>query len=64
MALGMVGVIAFGAGGVQRFVVLFVIRFLKQDVGADAGLFEAAIVLDGGGGNVYVDPSDGSRSCA
>ena len=36
--LGVVGVVVFGAGGMELFVALLVVRLLKEDVGADASL--------------------------
>ena len=42
----------------QLLVGLLVVGLLEEDVGADAGLLEFAVVLDGGGGDVDVDPAD------
>ncbi len=58
--LGVVGVVMFRAGRMQLLVGLLVVGLLEEDVGADAGLLEFAVVLDGGGGDVDVDPADGA----
>ena len=36
------------------------VGFLKQDIGADTRFLESAVVFAGGGGNVHIDPADGS----
>ena len=58
--LGVVAVVALGAGGVQVLVALLVVGLLEQDVGADARLLQLAVVLHGGGGDVHVHPADGA----
>ena len=57
-SLGVVAVVALGAGGVQVLVALLVVGLLEQDVGANARLLQLAVVLHGGGGNVHVHPAD------
>ena len=57
--LGVVAVVALGAGGVQVLVALLVVGLLEQHVGADARLLQLAVVLHGGGGDVHVHPADG-----
>ena len=37
-SFGVVSIFAFRSGGMQGFVVFFVISFLKQDIGTDAGI--------------------------
>ena len=57
--LGVIGVIMFRPRGVQSFIVLPVIRLLKQDVRPDAGLLQLPVILHRGGSNVHVHPPDG-----
>jgi hypothetical protein len=47
-------------GGVEFFVVLFVVGFLKEDIGANASFVQAAVVFYGGCGNVHIDTADGA----
>ena len=47
-------------GGMELEIALLVVGLLEEDVGADAGLLELAVVFDGGGGDVDVDPADGA----
>ena len=47
-----------GAGGMQFQVALFVVGLLEQDVGADAGFLQLAVILHRGGGDVHVDAAD------
>ena len=56
----MVGVVALGPGGVQVLILLLVVGLLEEDVGANARLFQLAVVLHGGGGDVHIHPADGS----
>ena len=58
--LGVVVVVVLGAGGVQLQVALLVVGLLEEDVGADAGLLEHAVFLDGGGRDVDVHAADGA----
>ncbi len=54
----MPSIIALGAEGMQRLVLLFVVSLLKQDVGADPRLLEFAVVLHRGRGDIYVHAAD------
>ena len=56
--LGVVGVVVFRTGRVQLLVRLFVVGLLKQDVRADAGILELAVVFDRGRGDVHVHAAD------
>ena len=56
----MVGVVALGTSGVEFLVVLLVVCLLKEDIRADAGVFQAAVVLHRGGGDIHIDAADGS----
>ena len=58
--LGVIGVVVLGSGGMQGLVGLLVIGLLEEDVRADACVLELAVVLHGGGGDVHVDPADGT----
>ena len=58
--LGVVGVVVLGTGGMELLVAFLVVGLLEEDVGADAGVLELAVVLDGGGGDVDVDAADGA----
>ena len=58
VGLGVVGVIVLRPRGMQLQIALLVIGFLEQDVGADARLFQLAVVLHRGGRDVDVDPTD------
>ena len=49
-----------GAGWVQGFVLHFVVGFLKQDIGANARIFQLFIVFHSGGRNVHIDTADGA----
>ena len=60
VGLGVVGVVALGAGGVQLFVRFLVVGLLEEDVGADAGFLQLAVVLHGGGSDVDIDTADGA----
>ena len=58
MSLGVVGIVMLGAGGMELLIALLVVGLLEEDVGADAGLLELAVVLHGGGGDVHIYPAD------
>ena len=58
--LGVVGVVVLGSRGMQRFIALFVVGLLEEDIGADAGVVELFVVLDGGGGDIDVDAAPDS----
>ena len=58
--LGMVVVVALGASGMQFLIVLLVIGFLEQDVGANAGSLEFGVVFDSGCSNVDIHAADGA----
>ena len=49
-----------GSGRVQLEIAFLVVGLLEQDVGADAGLLELAVVFDRGGCDVDVDAADGA----
>ena len=51
-------VIALGACGMKLFVALFVVGFLEENVGANAGIFQFSVILHCGGGNIYVYTAD------
>ena len=53
-----VGIVAFRSGGVEGFVVFFMISLLKQYISADACLFQPAVVFYRSGCNIYVHPTD------
>ena len=55
---GVVGVIALRARGVEFFIALFVVGLLKQNIGADLGFLELAVVLDRGSCDVHVRATD------
>ena len=57
---GVIIVIMFGAGGMKLGVAFLMVRFLKQNVGADARVVELLIVFHGGGGDVHIDTADGA----
>ena len=42
----------------QLQVALFVVGLLEQDIGADAGVLQLAVILHRGGGDVHVDATD------
>ncbi len=56
--LGVVVVVVLGACGVKLLVALFVVGLLEENVGADTCVVELFVVLDGGGGDVYVYAAD------
>ena len=56
--LGVVAIVALGPRRVQGLIVLAVIGFLEQDIGADAGGFELFIGLDLGSGDIDVQATD------
>ena len=58
--LGMIGIVAFRSGGMQLFVILFMICLLKEDICTDTCIFQLAIILYRSGGNVHVYPADSS----
>ena len=58
VGLGVVGVVMLGTGGVQLFVALLVVGLLEEDVGANAGFLELAVVLHRRRGDVDVDAAD------
>ena len=62
--LGVVGVVALGARGVERLVGRLVVGLLEEDVGADARVAQAAVVLDRRGGDVHVHAADGAVAVA
>ncbi|KAF5053122.1 hypothetical protein DSECCO2_401610 [anaerobic digester metagenome] len=51
-------VVALGSAQMHGFVGGLVIGFLEQDIGSDAGILEAAVVLHRGGRNVDVHPAN------
>ncbi len=57
--LGVPFVVALGAGGMQRFVLLAVVGFLEENIGADAGLLEFPVRFHVRGGDIHVDAADG-----
>ena len=50
----------FRTGWVHVFIGRLVVGFLKQNVGADAGFLELAVIFHGGRCNVDVDAADGA----
>ena len=56
--LGVVVVVVLRACGMKLLVALFVVCLLEEDVCADSGVVELFVVLDGGGGDVYVNAAD------
>ena len=54
----MPGIVAFGSGGVELFVVLFMVSLLKEDIGSDTCIFQFSVVLHRSGGYVDVHPAD------
>ena len=56
--LGMPVVVMLGSPRMELQVVLLVVRLLEQDVGADLGLLEHAVLVHRGRGDVHVDAAD------
>ena len=56
--LGVIGIVVLGADRMQFEIALLVVGFLKQDIGADAGLLELAVILDRGRRDVDIDAAD------
>ena len=54
----MISIIVLRSGGMKLFIAFLVIGFLEQDIGADTGLFEFAVIFNGRGGNIDVDTAD------
>ena len=52
--LGVISVVVLRAHGMQRFIALFVVRFLEKDVRADARVLEPFIILHRRGRDVHV----------
>ena len=44
----------------KHFIILFIIGFLKQDIGSDPGLMQLPVILHGGGRDIHIDSSDRS----
>ena len=58
--LGVPVVVAFRPRRVQALVALLVVRFLEQDICADLGLLEHAVLVHRRGGDVHVHAADGA----
>ena len=58
--LGMPGIVAFRPGRVQHLVVFPVVSLLEQDVCADSGFFQPAVIVDGRSCDIYIDTAYGS----
>ena len=56
----MPGVIVLRSGRMQLLVAFLMISFLKQDISADPGLVQFAVIFHRGGGNIDIDPADGA----
>ena len=56
--LGVAIVVVLGTCGVELFVTLFIVGFLKKNVCADSGFLELFIIFNGCCGNVHINPSD------
>ena len=56
--LGVVGVVVFRAGGMEKLVIFFVVGLLEKDIGADAGFLQLPVVFHSRRRNVDVDPAD------
>ena len=54
----MIGIIRLRPFGVQAFIFLLVIRFLKEDIRPDFGIMQAAVVFNRCGCNVHVYTAD------
>ena len=56
--LGVVIVVVLRACGMKLLVALFIVCLLEKNVCADSRVVELFVVLDGGGGDVYVNAAD------
>ena len=54
----MIGIIAFGTGGMQGFVIFLMIGFLKENVSTDACLLQKTVILHRSSGNIHIHPTD------
>ena len=60
MGLGVIGIVALWAGGMEPFIALLMVSLLKKDVGANSRLLKPAVILHRSGGDIHVHPTDGS----
>lgn len=58
--LGVVVVVVFRPGGMELFVTLLVVSFLKENIGADASFFQHVVFLFSGRCNVDIHTADGT----
>ena len=57
---GMPGIICLRPAGMQLFVILPVIRFLKQNIGSDFGVVQAAVIFYRRCRDVYINAANGA----